>query len=71
MRNYKINYEPKYFGLNRANIKPVKRLFISDIAETSYKDIYSMLNKKDTAKKIYSYSNKIEGLDDSQLWFAK
>lgn len=67
MRNYKTNYEPKYFGLNRANIKPVKRLFISDIVETSYKDIYSMLNKKDTSKKIYSYSKKIKGLDDRRL----
>ena len=60
MRNYKINYEPKYFGLNRANIKPVKRLFISDIAETSYKDIYSMFNKKDTAKKYIAIPIKLK-----------
>lgn len=56
MRNYKANYVPKYLGLNRANIKPAKRLFIS--------------NKEDTSKELYSYSKKNESLDNSHLWFV-
>lgn len=60
MRNYKANYVPKYFGVNRTNIKPAKRLFISDIVETSYKDIYSMLNKKDTSKKYIAILKKLK-----------
>ena len=67
MRNYKTNYVPKYFGLSRANIKPAKRLFMDDVVETSYKNIYSMLNKENTSKKLYSYSKQIEGLDNSHL----
>lgn len=58
MRNYKANYVPKYLGLNRANIKPAKRLFICDVIETSYKDIYSLSNKEDASKELYSYSKK-------------
>lgn len=70
MRNYKANYVPKYLGLNRANIKPAKRLFICDVIETSYKDIYSLSNKEDASKELYSYSKKNESLDNSHLWFV-
>ena len=60
MRNYKANYVPKYFGVNRTNIKLAKRLFICDVIETNYKDIYLILNKEDTSKELYSYSKKMK-----------
>lgn len=37
---------PKYLDLNRANSEPAKKLFIDDVIETSYRDIYSILNKE-------------------------
>lgn len=51
---------PKYLGLNRANSEPAKKLFIDDVIETSYRDIYSILNKEDTSKELYSYSKKMK-----------
>ena len=68
MRNYKENYELKYFGLNRKNLKIVKRLFLEDVTETSFKNIYLLLDKNNISKnKMYSYSNKIKDLDKLKL----
>ncbi len=68
MRDYKMNYEPKNFGMDREKIMPVKRLYTDDIIETKFKDTHLLLERSNECQnKMYSYSKKIEGLDDLKL----
>ena len=48
MRNFRSNYEPKYFGINRIPLIPPKRLFNDYIISTTFKDIYDVLEKQKT-----------------------
>lgn len=67
MRNFRSNYEPKYFGINRIPLIPPKRLFNDCIIRTTFKDIYDVLEKQKDPDTLYSYSPKIKDLDNSKF----
>ena len=67
MRNFRSNYELKYFGINRTPLIPPKRLFNDCIISTTFKDIYDVLEKQEESDTLHSYSPKIKDLDKAKL----
>ena len=67
MRNFRINYEPKYFGIDRVPLVHSKRLFNDYIINTTFKNIYDVLEKPEPVDSLYSYSPKVKDLDNSKF----
>lgn len=67
MRNFRSNYEPKYFGINRIPLIPPKRLFNDYIISTTFKNIYDVLERQEEPDTLYGYSLKIKHLDKFKL----
>lgn len=68
MRMFKKNYGTKHSEFSRNPIIPAKRLFLSDIPSTTFKDVYVLLdNIKNQNNTMYSYAKKVNGLDDIKL----
>lgn len=67
MRNFRTNYESKYFGIRRTHLIPPKRLFNSSISNTTFKNIYDVLESKPKNDRLYSYAPKLKDLDKSKL----
>lgn len=68
MRMFKKNYGTKHSEFSRSPIIPVKRLFLSDIPSTTFKDVCVLLdNIKNQNNTMYSYAKKVNGLDDIKL----
>lgn len=71
MRMFKKNYGTKHSEFSRNPIIPAKRLFLSDIPSTTFKDVYALLDNLNNIKSqnntIYSYAKKVNGLDNIKL----
>lgn len=68
---FKKNYGTKHPEFSRNPIIPAKRLFLSDIPSTTFKDVYALLDSLDNVKNqnnfMYSYAKKVNGLDNTKL----